>query len=301
MQRYLLAASILVVPLLCAGCLSDDSAEDVEAGRTTFFKHGPPSGGAPYAYQLTSYGGAGDSSTGTPACGGKSVDGTWYYATGAYTFGCHSKLKLEANGTCVVVEAVDNGPAASVETKAAKKCGGTGYIIDASPLVSKALFGSTSAGWSDCFEIQVTPMPSTTPSGPISCSAAGSDDEEETTPPDTQSYCGDGILDSGELCDSGIPDGDYGACPVVCDGGEPCLQGQVVGSGCEARCQYTNICPEDTCGNGTLDSGELCDTGIYDGYVGACPWDCDDDNPCTSDELVGSGCKVMCLYSNTCP
>jgi hypothetical protein len=270
MRRALLAVSSCV-SLLCVGC-SEELAEE-GAGRTAFFKHGPPTATAPYPYLLTSYGAPDDTySTGTPACGGKPVDGKWYYSTGAYTFGCHSKLRLEANGKCVVVEVVDNGPAAWVEAKAKGKCGGTGYIIDASPLVAEHLFGSKSAGWSDCFEIAVTPVDASTAAGPTSCGsktpAPTPEPEPAPTPepepspspsptptptpptptpePTPTAYCGDGNVDVGEICDTGIPGGLPGSCPKSCDDGNPCTADMISGSGCQAICNHVVTCTEPT-------------------------------------------------------
>jgi hypothetical protein len=135
------------------------------------YQHPPPSSPQPWTYFLTSYGGPNDSCyLGTPACGGKVVDGKWWYSTGAYSFGCNSKLKLCANGKCAVVNVVDNGPASWVEAKAQATCGGTGYIIDASPVVSQHLFGTSSAGWSDCLAIQVETVDASTPDGPYTAS-----------------------------------------------------------------------------------------------------------------------------------
>ena len=152
------------------GCGGEEPLDD-GLSRETMFKHGPPSGPAPWKYYLTCYGGPSDSSAykHTPACGGKVVDGAWWYSTGAWSFGCHAKLELRANGKCAVVEVVDNGPAGWVEQQAAAKCGGTGYIIDASPLVTKHLFGLGCAGWSDCKAIQVRPVAKSTPTGPAGC------------------------------------------------------------------------------------------------------------------------------------
>jgi hypothetical protein len=172
MRRERMIKTLGLFLLLTSACQpgqeqADRFAEHV--GQSEYaYKHGPPPGNSPYAYLLTSYGGNGDVS-GTPACGGRSVDGQWYYATGAYTFGCQSKLMLQAQGKCVVVNVVDNGPASWVEQSAQKKCGGLGYIIDASPLVSKYLFKTSSAGWVDCFAIQVTPVAASTLAGPTSC------------------------------------------------------------------------------------------------------------------------------------
>lgn len=49
--------------------------------------------------------------------------------------------------------------------------------------------------------------------------------------------------------------------------------------------------PVATCGNGKLDSGELCD--------GNCAKSCDDNNPCTADHMLGSPatCDVFCVHS----
>jgi hypothetical protein len=160
-----------VLSLCLAAC---GGAEPGEVGRLEqAYKHGPPSG-PPYRYILSSY-----NDHTTPACGGKTIDGAWYYSTGAYTFGCHTKLQLRANGKCVVVEVVDNGPAAWVESKAQGKCGGTGYMIDASPLVSQHLFGTSSAGWSDCYAMEVTKVDAGAPTGPQPCSGGTNPGEPE--------------------------------------------------------------------------------------------------------------------------
>ena len=56
----------------------------------------------------------------------------------------------------------------------------------------------------------------------------------------------------------------------------------------------TNVC--DLCGNGKVDSGETCDTGITSG-TGKCPTTCDDYKPCTTDALTGSKCTAKCVYT----
>ena len=85
------------------------------------------------------------------------------------------------------------------------------------------------------------------------------------------SVCGDGQLDPGEDCDDGNFEPD-----MVCDD----------------RCHFT-------CGNGAVDPlvGELCDTGISAGVIGACPTTCNDGMSCTSDVLSGTGCLAMCTNS----
>jgi hypothetical protein len=172
-SRFLFIGPLVITLCGCGSTAEEDtSLVDLIGKKEQAFKHGPPPGEAPYDYFLTTYGGPNDPvANGTPACGGKAIDGTWYYSTGAYTFGCGTKLKIEANGKCVIVKVVDNGPASWVESKAKQTCGGLGYIIDSSPLVSKYLFGTSSAGYVDCFLLRVTPIEADAPMGPVSCEA----------------------------------------------------------------------------------------------------------------------------------
>ncbi len=115
------------------------------------------------SYYLTSFGFT-PSDDGLMSCGTKTLHGTWYYAASRQRYGCGSHIKIEANGKCVVAKTDDYGPDVCVEAAAGRP------IIDASPLVSEALFGTQSAGWSDRFAIQVTQVPTSTPLGP--CTAA---------------------------------------------------------------------------------------------------------------------------------
>lgn len=110
------------------------------------------------AYYLTSFGGSSDS--GTMSCGSDTDHGSWYYAASRQRYGCGAHLQVDAAGGCVVVQADDYGPDVCVEEAAG------GPILDASPLVARALFGAGSAGWSDHFRVQVTVVDDTTPLGP---------------------------------------------------------------------------------------------------------------------------------------
>ena len=49
-----------------------------------------------------------------------------------------------------------------------------------------------------------------------------------------------------------------------------------------------------TCGNGTLEGGESCDTKIPAGQEGACPTRCAAGESCTRERLVGVGCQTSC-------
>jgi hypothetical protein len=121
-------------------------------------------------YDLTSFGGPTES--GIMSCGDYTKDGTWYYAASRQRYGCGSHIQISANGKCVVAQTDDYGPDVCVENAAGKP------IIDASPLVSKYLFDTDSAGWSDHLAITVVEVDKSTPLGPCSSSDSGSDDSD---------------------------------------------------------------------------------------------------------------------------
>src|SRR5207302_391528 len=54
-----------------------------------------------------------------------------------------------------------------------------------------------------------------------------------------------------------------------------------------------------TCGNGSIESGETCDSAIAAGAMGACPAaaDCQDADKCTTDSLLSaSTCSARCIH-----
>jgi cysteine-rich repeat protein len=143
--------------------------------------------------------------------------------------------------------------------------------------------------------------------------------------------CGNGYVGPGEICDDGnTVDGD--GCDVdctwscttntecddlaLCNGtetcdtvGHLCLPGVPAengtpcsdASGSPGLCRG-QLCAPETCGNGTVDTGEQCDDGntvAGDGCEGDCTWtceaaaDCDDGDPCNGDETCA-------LASHTC-
>jgi hypothetical protein len=119
--------------------------------------------------------------------------------------------------------------------------------------------------------------------------------------------CGDGVVDSDELCD--------GNCPTACDPPNGCQLSTLVGDAatCTASCEASEVTecmpddgccaagckyPEDTdcsksCGDGVVDAPEICEATSPDQ---PCPTSCDDGDPCTTDKLSGSAeeCNAMC-------
>ena len=136
------------------------------------------------------------------------------------------------------------------------------------------------------------------------------------TDSDCSVMCGNGVVEDGETCDTAITSGD-GACPTSCDDSVACTTDTLLSGGtCQAACMHTDItmakdddgcCPtgansgndndcSPSCGNGVVDNGETCDTGIASG-TGSCPTSCSDGMACTTDTLVSGGtCQAACNF-----
>jgi len=176
----------------------------------------------------------------------------------------------------VVVQVADNGPASWVEDNAAAKCGGGGDIIDTSPLVADYFGGG--CGWSQCFWVEVRPLPKSMPQGICpTCPCGG-----ECKPGEVQ---GQGCGNCGwqeRSCGGDAKWGGWGPC----NGQGPCAPGQDEASACGdcgthsrvcgGNCQWTdwNICQGPDPGDGKLacDTGEpgICKAGVLkclDGWV----------------------------------
>lgn len=100
-------------------------------------------------------------------------------------------------------------------------------------------------------------------------------------PASEEFVCGDGKVTGEERCDTKIPAGQAGACPVRCgvSASDACEASRLVGAGCGAHCEPMKItarasgdmcCPnganaandsdcEPVCGNGVTEPGETCD------------------------------------------
>jgi hypothetical protein len=140
---------------------------------------------------------------------------------------------------------------------------------------------------------------------------------------DCPALCGNGVLEEGETCDRALPPGSAGACPPSCPASpSACLDYVMQGSAsaCTTACVATPVgicypiadgcCPTGctratdpdcsaSCGNGTVEAGETCDTGISTG-VGACSRTCADGIACTDDLVIDAGtCNARCLFIAT--
>ena len=143
----------------------------------------------------------------------------------------------------------------------------------------------------------------------------GNRESDDACNSDCRLSCGDGEVNIIEICDTGIAEGEDGACPSTCDDENACTTDTLSGAECTAECTYGDIamctngdgcCPagctavddddcEADCGNGVVEAGETCEpaAGI------ACPTACNDSNTCTVDALVGSAatCDARCEYT----
>jgi hypothetical protein len=164
-----LLASSWFVSLLLSGCtadvdiLSEDEGATAGASVTSVPRsltgcNGQASSSIPAdgRYVITTFGGPGDHQP--MSCGGF-ADGTTWYAASRQRYGCGARIKVQANGKCVVLKTDDYGPDVCVENAAGRP------IIDVSPLASKHLFGVAGAGWSDNMIVTVEKVASTTPLG----------------------------------------------------------------------------------------------------------------------------------------
>ncbi|MCC6748335.1 MAG: hypothetical protein IT371_11795 [Deltaproteobacteria bacterium] len=155
--------------------------------------------------------------------------------------------------------------------------------------------------------------PTTACKGGDACCPQGCDAKSDS---DCSGSCGNGGVEPPEKCDTKIAEGQPGACPSSCDDGASCTEDKLLNAGsCDAVCAFTAItackggdgcCPtgcdaksdsdcSPTCGNGTVEPPEQCDTKIPSGQSGACPTGCDDGNACTQDTLLNPGtCGATC-------
>jgi cysteine-rich repeat protein len=167
-------------------------------------------------------------------------------------------------------------------------------------------------------QAQCLNSPITVPAAGDGCCPAGAN---ATTDSDCPAVCGNMVVESGEVCDTGIVAG-TGACPtaLTCNDLMACTTDTLTGAGtCAATCGHTTIttpmngdgcCPAGAtsvtdndcpppmpaCGNGVVDPGETCDRAILVG-PGSCPTSCSDGMACTRDVLTNAGtCTATCSF-----
>jgi hypothetical protein len=132
-------------------------------------------------------------------------------------------------------------------------------------------------------------------------------------------FCGDGLVNGMELCDTAIAADEPGACPSECSPLSQCVTRALNGTGCRAECVVLQAqCSDgdDCCpGNCTPSNDDDCSASCGDGVVQEdemetcepepsgdagdalrCDEDCDDGDACTMDVLSGSAmnCNVAC-------
>ncbi len=195
-QGFVVSLASGVALAACSADVASFEDEGATAGASIAIQshltgcHGTASSSIPAdgKYYLTSFGGGSD--TQSMSCGG-TANGVGWYAASRQRYGCGAHLQVTANGKCVVVEAEDYGPDVCVENAAGLP------ILDASPAVSKALFGESSAGWSDHLAIMVEEVSSSTPLGPCSATPDPTPDPTPTpTPtPTSGASCNSATLD----------------------------------------------------------------------------------------------------------
>jgi hypothetical protein len=165
----------------------------------------------------------------------------------------------------------------------------------------------------ECTHVEITD-----PIAGDGCCPAGADNGIDL---DCSPTCGDGVVDPGETCDTGVPNGSPGSCPSIsdCADGDACAADLLASAGtCSAICVHYPVtrlmdgdgcCPPGgyrdvdrdcpvACGNGIKESGENCDVGILPPAPGSCPTACDDGDLSTTDFITGTGCDAHCIKDN---
>ena len=155
--------------------------------------------------------------------------------------------------------------------------------------------------------------PITVPTEGDGCCPSGAN---HNTDSDCAPFCGNMVVEAGEVCDTAISTGP-GACPTACSDDFGCTLDVLLDADtCQAACSFSAItlpanndgcCPPGAdnntdsdcapgCGNGVVEGGEVCDTAIPTG-PDACPTTCTDGLICTADLLIDGGtCLAACSF-----
>jgi hypothetical protein len=188
-MRFLSILSLVVAAACTTDVTVEDGFEDETATEGASVAvpygvtgcHGQAASSIPSdkTYVITTFGGPGDQQS--MSCGGH-ADGTWYYAASRQRYGCGARIAIRANGKCVVAQTDDYGPDVCVERAANRP------VIDVSPKVARALFGTSGMGWSDHKLVTVEEVARSTPLGPCSTTPT------PPTPPPSSATCSSATL-----------------------------------------------------------------------------------------------------------
>ena len=261
-HRRLLAAAwasaLMWLGAAACGPEAGPPASDERVGEAQQAIHSSHAGPAPWTHALTCYGGCAPPHYDPSACNhhtscGPIANGNWWYATERAAFHCGAKLKLQRGNKCVVVDVQDNGPADWVEDNAADQCG-TPYIIDTSPLVADYFGGG--CGWGECFLVEVSPVPDSTPTGPTSCTSCACSAGDQQS--GSCGNCGTRTRTCGGNCQWGAWSScqGQGPCAAGTVESEPCCDCGTTSRTCTSQCQWS-----DWSGCAGPDPGGACATG----------------------------------------
>ena len=220
-------------------------------------------------YYITTYGSA--TNPGTQGCSGMEKANTkWAYIADAARFGCGTKVKITANGKSCVAQVADCGPNRCVEQAAAGSCNSHFPIIDASPFITKHLFGVSGAGYSDKLTIQVEEVGAseTVGCGTQTSGDGDDDDDDDGGSGGSSSGGGAGGTSGGEQRKTCSTDADCGGGDNKCD--HNTTPGQ-----CVERKEIGQACSDDKDCNGELEG--------------------------TSRVCVNSKCADACKQNSDCP
>ncbi|NBS71185.1 hypothetical protein EBT31_20100, partial [bacterium] len=104
------------------------------------------------------------------------------------------------------------------------------------------------------------------------------------------STCGDGIIGSSEVCEIGEVGGELAVCDSDADGNSDGYISQICNSSCTDFIDNASaVCTPASCGNGIVESPEVCDDGAANGRYGYCGSSCDYETAmfCGDGELSG--------------
>ncbi len=204
--------------------------------------------------------------------------------------GCNNNTDSDCSATC------GNGI-----VEGGEKCDGNcpTNCNDNVACTKDSLIGSASNCSSQCLHEAIVACANGDGCCPAGCNS--------TNDSDCAPKCGNSVVETGETCD--------GNCPTSCNDNIACTKDTKTGTAasCNVVCTHTAItqcvggdgcCPagcnantdsdcQPVCGNGVVETGETCDP------TASCPTNCNDNNACTADLLLGSAatCDVSCSHT----